>query len=65
MLRHRTDEGLVFPSKAGTRPVGNDQLNDVWREAQVKAGIECSRDGARDRHSFHDLARQQPCRMQW
>jgi hypothetical protein len=23
--------GLLFPSKAGTRPVGNDQLNDAWR----------------------------------
>ncbi len=30
--------GLVFPSEAGTRPVGNDQLNDVWREVQVMAG---------------------------
>jgi hypothetical protein len=33
--------GLVFPSEAGTRPIGNDQLNNVWREAQVKAGIGC------------------------
>jgi hypothetical protein len=32
--------GLVFPSEAGTRPVGNDQLNDVWREVQVMAGID-------------------------
>jgi hypothetical protein len=30
----------VFPSEAGTRPVGNDQLNDVSREVQVMAGIE-------------------------
>ena len=30
--------GLVFPSEAGTRPVGNDQLNHVWREAHVKPG---------------------------
>ena len=26
--------GLLFPSEAGTRPVGNDQLNDVWREVR-------------------------------
>jgi integrase len=32
--------GLLFPSEAGTRPVGNDQLNDVWREVQVMAGID-------------------------
>jgi integrase len=51
--------GLVFPSEAGTRPVGNDQLNDVWREAQVKAGIECPVTVHGIRHSFHDLARQQ------
>jgi hypothetical protein len=24
------ETGLLFPSEAGTRPVGNDQLNDVW-----------------------------------
>jgi len=32
--------GLLFPSEAGTRPVGNDQLNDVWREVQVLPGID-------------------------
>jgi integrase len=47
--------GLLFPSEAGTRPVGNDQLNDVWREVQVLAGI----DRPVTVHSFHDLARQQ------
>ena len=51
--------GLVFPSEAGTRPVGNDQLNDVWREAQVKAGIDRPVTVHGIRHSFHDLARQQ------
>lgn len=51
--------GLLFPSEAGTRPVGNDQLNDVWREAQVMAGIECPVTIHGIRHSFHDLARQQ------
>jgi len=30
--RHR----LGFPSGAGTRPVGNDQLDDVWRERHGK-----------------------------
>ena len=35
------EAGLLFPSEAGTRPVGNDQLNDVWREAQVEAEIDC------------------------
>lgn len=34
------ETGLLFPSEAGTRPVGNDQLNDVWREVQVVAGID-------------------------
>jgi hypothetical protein len=29
---------LLFPSEAGTRPVGKAQLNDVWRAAQVKPG---------------------------
>jgi integrase len=51
--------GLVFPSEAGTRPVGNDQLNDVWREAQVMAGIDRPVTVHGIRHSFHDLARQQ------
>ena len=49
----------MFPSKAGTRPVGNDQLNDVSREAQVMARIERHVISHRVRHSFHDLARQQ------
>jgi len=31
----------------------------VWRQAQVKAGIECPVTVHRIRHSFHDLARQQ------
>jgi hypothetical protein len=51
--------GLLFPSEAGTRPVGNDQLNDVWREVQVMAGIEHPVTVHGIRHSFHDLARQQ------
>jgi len=51
--------GLVFPSEAGTRPVGNDQLNDVWREVQVMAGIDRPVTVHGIRHSFHDLARQQ------
>ncbi|HEX7839301.1 MAG TPA: hypothetical protein VF469_17610 [Kofleriaceae bacterium] len=51
--------GLLFPSEAGTRPVGNDQLNDVWREAQVTAGIDRPVTVHGIRHSFHDLARQQ------
>jgi integrase len=50
---------LLFPSEAGTRPVGNDQLNDVWREVQVMAGIERPVTIHGIRHSFHDLARQQ------
>jgi hypothetical protein len=49
----------VFPSEAGTRPVGNDQLNDVWREVQVMAGIDRPVTVHGIRHSFHDLARQQ------
>ena len=51
--------GLLFPSEAGTRPVGNDQLNDVWREVQGMAGIERPVTIHGIRHSFHDLARQQ------
>jgi len=53
------ETGLVFPSEAGTRPVGNDQINDVWREAQVMAGIDRPVTVHGIRHSFHDLARQQ------
>jgi integrase len=49
----------LFPSEAGTRPVGNDQLNDVWREVQVLAGIDHPVTVHGIRHSFHDLARQQ------
>ncbi|HEX7837200.1 MAG TPA: hypothetical protein VF469_07030 [Kofleriaceae bacterium] len=51
--------GLLFPSEAGSRPVGNDQLNDVWREVQVMAGIDRPVTVHGIRHSFHDLARQQ------
>ena len=51
--------GLLFPSEAGTRPVGNDQLNDVWREVQVMAGIDHPVTVHGIRHTFHDLARQQ------
>ena len=59
--------GLLFPSEAGTRPVGNDQLNDVWREVQLMAGIDRPVTVHGIRHSSHDLARQQgvpdwPCR---
>jgi hypothetical protein len=53
------ETGLLFPSEAGSRPVGNDQLNDVWREVQVMAGIERPATIHGIRHSFHDLARQQ------
>ena len=53
------ETGVLFPSEAGTRPVGNDQLNDIWREAQVMARIECPVTIHGIRHSFHDLARQQ------
>jgi len=53
------ETGLVLPSEAGTRPVGNDQLNDVWREVQVMAGIDRPVTVHGIRHSFHDLARQQ------
>ena len=49
----------MFPSEAGTRPVGNDQLNDMSREVQVMAGIERAVTVHGIRHSFHDLARQQ------
>jgi len=51
--------GLLFPSEAGTRPVGNDQLNDVWREVQLMAGIDRPVTVHGIRHTFHDLARQQ------
>ena len=51
--------GLLFPSEAGTRPIGNDQLNDVWREVQLMAGIDRPVTVHGIRHSFHDLARQQ------
>ena len=53
------ETGLLFPSEAGTRPVGNDQLNDVWREVQVMAGVEPPVTIHGIRHTFHDLARQQ------
>jgi site-specific recombinase XerD len=51
--------GLLFPSQPGTRPVSNDQLNDVWHEVQVMAGIDRPVTVHGIRHSFHDLARQQ------
>jgi hypothetical protein len=58
--RHRgVKTGLLFPSEARTRPVGNDQLNDVCREVQVMAGIDRPVTVHGIRHSFHDLARQQ------
>jgi len=53
------ETGLLFPSEAGTRPIGNDQLNDVWREVQVMAESEPPVTIHGIRHSFHDLARQQ------
>ena len=56
---HRPQEpGLLFPSEAGTRPVGNDQVNAVWREVQVMAGIDRPVTAHGIRHTFHDLARQ-------
>jgi hypothetical protein len=51
--------GLLFSSEAGTRSVGNDQLNDGWREVQVLAGSDRPVTVHGIRHSFHDLARQQ------
>jgi hypothetical protein len=45
----------VVAGEAGTRPIGNDQLNEVWREAQVKAAIECPVMVHGGRHTFHDL----------
>jgi hypothetical protein len=33
------ETGLIFPSEAGTRPVGNDQLDDVWREEMRDASM--------------------------
>jgi integrase len=51
--------GLLFPSERGTRPVGNDQLNDVWRESQIKAGVERPVTIHGIRHTFHDMARQE------
>lgn len=49
--------GLLFPSVTGTLPVGNDQANDVWREAQLKAGIVRPISIHGIRHSMHDIAR--------
>jgi hypothetical protein len=37
--------------------VGKDQLNDVWRDAQVMAGIDRPVTVHGIRQSFHDLAR--------
>jgi hypothetical protein len=53
------ETGLLFPSEAGTRPVGNDQLNDVWWEVQVMAEVERPVTIHGIRHNFHDLARHQ------
>lgn len=39
--------------------MGNDQVNDVCREAQIKAGIERPVTVHGIRHAFHDVARQQ------
>jgi hypothetical protein len=51
---------LLFPSERdATRPTGNDQLNDVLREAQADAGIERPISIHGLRHSYHDIARQQ------
>jgi integrase len=49
--------GLLFPSASGDLPVGNDQLNDVWREAQLKAGVTKPVSVHGIRHTFHDIAR--------
>src|SRR5215471_6177373 len=49
----------LITSEAGSRPVGNDQLDDVWREVQVMAGIDHPVTVHGIRHTFHDLARQQ------
>jgi hypothetical protein len=51
--------------EAGTRPVGNDQLNDMWREVQLMACIARPVTVHGIRHSFHDLARQQVYPMRW
>ena len=59
-MNHRgLETGLLFPSERGTRPVGNDQLNDVWKEAQHRAGINKSVTVHGLRHTFHDVTRQQ------
>ena len=59
-MNHRgLETGLLFPSERGTRPVGNDQLNDVWKEAQRRAGISKPVTVHGLRHSFHDICRQQ------
>jgi site-specific recombinase XerD len=55
--------GLLFPSEAGTRPVGNDQLNDVWREVQVLAGIDRPVAVHGIRHSFHASPGSKVCPM--
>jgi hypothetical protein len=34
---HGLATGLLFSSEARTRPIGNDSLDDVWPEAQIKA----------------------------
>jgi hypothetical protein len=41
MGRGRIERDRRLSTEAGTRPVGNDQLNDVCRDAQVEAQIEC------------------------
>jgi hypothetical protein len=51
--------GEHFIDKITVPEVGNDQLNDVWREVQVMAGIDRPVTVHGIRHTFHDLARQQ------
>jgi len=55
----RPQDGAAVPVRGGNRPVGNDQLNDVWREVQLMASVERPVTVHGIRHSFHDLARQQ------
>lgn len=57
--------GLLFPSEAGTRPVGNDQLNDVWREVQVMAGIERPVTVHGIRHTFQTSPGSRESLMPW
>jgi integrase len=53
------ETGLLFPPRRARSRSANDQLNDVWREAQVKAEVTEPTTIHAFRHTFHDVARQQ------